>query len=383
MTSTTFATPPDPDDNDARLDQPPTLEQILEIARKRIEVSDAELNEARQRRKRIEGALKGEFPGSETYVNGSVAHGDALDPLTDVDLGVVVAEAVETHGPGKKGCSDLEERAANAIRAELEDDFPDLRIEWKDRKRSILVNFRKPVAESHQEDGSADFTADVIVAIDNTEPRDNAGLWIPRYLGWDRSHPQEHTRMVAQANKKSRSTYARVVRLLKHWNRSNGKPVCSWNIKALGLDVLTQPTRLLDGLRDWFTHAIDSLSEGLTGDPAGVAEKPISINDDMTRTEVVARLQRAQDRLEKAIAYEESGYPLQAHEELAKMFNDEDMLPFPNPDAVRVEAARKIAADRKASNTGTSAGALGAGYVANVGDGAGQRGRDVRSWGER
>lgn len=78
----------------------PSLEQILTDARKRIQVLDKELDEAKRRRDLIIEALRAEFPGSRFYVNGSVAHGDALTPLTDVDLGVVVAEAVETHGPG-------------------------------------------------------------------------------------------------------------------------------------------------------------------------------------------------------------------------------------------------------------------------------------------
>lgn len=53
----------------------------------------------------IAAALRAEFPGSKVYVNGSVAHGDALTPLTDVDVGVIVAEAQQTHGPGSAGLS--------------------------------------------------------------------------------------------------------------------------------------------------------------------------------------------------------------------------------------------------------------------------------------
>lgn len=362
MTTATL-TPPD-----RPAPHPVTLEDHLEAARHRIQVSDDELDEARRRRGLLCAALIKEFTGSETYINGSVAHGDALTPLTDVDLGVIVLEARDTHGPGKKGCSDLEERAANAMREALKSEFPDAAVYWKDRQRSILVRFRKPVDPNED-----DFTADVIVAIDNP---DGDGLYIPNHLGWDRSHPQEHTAMVKAANKSSRSAYARVVRLLKHWNRSNGHPLCSWNIKALALDVLTSPSALLAGMLTWFDHAIDSLNEGLTEDPAGVAEKPISINKDMTLDEVVDQLGDARDQLRAAVHLEKAGRPLQAQEQLAKFFNDEDMMPMPDKAALLAEFARWIKPSSTNSTSGTTVTGLGvAAAAAPVAKPA------VRSWG--
>ena len=331
--------------------RPPSIAELLDQTRRSIQVTDAELKEARRRRDVIGAALKREFPGSRIYVNGSVAHGDALDPLTDIDLGVVVAEAKHTHGPGKKGCADLQERAAKAVRAALAGEFPDLRIEWKGRKRSILVRFRKPVTA-----GQDDFTADVIVAIDNTR---GAGLYIPRHAGWSRSHPEKHTEMVHTANEANTGyTYARIVRLLKHWNRRNQKPLCSWNIKALALYCLTTRMPLADGMVAWFDYAITELDKGLTADPARVAETPIALNENMTGTEVVDRLKRARAGLARAIDLEKNGYPLQAHEELAKFFNDPDVLPGPDTSAVLAETARKFEVDRRKSiNVATPAAA--------------------------
>ncbi len=84
-------------------DTPPSLEELLTQARHRIEVTPEEIDEARRRREAIANALQKEFPGSRVYFNGSLAHGDALTPLTDIDLGIVIAEAKHTHGPGKTG----------------------------------------------------------------------------------------------------------------------------------------------------------------------------------------------------------------------------------------------------------------------------------------
>lgn len=322
------------------------LEKILNAARQKIQVTEGELQEARKRRDAIRKALRQEFPGSRSYVNGSIAHGDALTPLTDVDLGVVVPDPNHTYGPGKNGPTALQERAAEAIRVELKADYGDLAVEVKGRKRSILVRFRDPVTPTQ-----ADFTADVIVAIDNP---DGAGLFIPRYNGWDRSHPEAHTSMVLAAVKDTDVTYARVVRLLKHWNRSNDKPLCSWNIKALALDCITHRVTMLEGLQLWFSYAAEQLDIGETEDPAGVAPHPIKLNEDWTRTDVVRKLRQSLTVLEFALQLANQGYEVLAQEQLADLFNDEEMLPHPTKSAVLKEQADR-SKDQASSTFGSPA----------------------------
>lgn len=346
-----------------------TLEDLLEDARLRIEVTDAELDEARKRRDAIRAALIAEFPGSETYVNGSVAHGDALTPLTDVDLGVIVSGAEDEYGPHGRGPLDLMNRAAEAIRERLKPLYGDLTVQVQGRKRSVLIRFRDPVTA-----GQPDFTADVIVAVDNVG---NDGLFIPRVPTWDRSHPQKHTDLVRDANVRSKISYARVVRLLKHWNRSNGQPLCSWNIKALALGCILGPSSMLPGLIRWFDHAADELEKGETPDPAGVAPRPIKLNPKYERREVVRKLREARDWLLLAEQREQEGYAALAHELLAKTFNDADMLPGPDPQLVRAEEAQRIQSERRLSRQwGTSGPAL----LTGTGEGSTRPRRDVDSW---
>jgi hypothetical protein len=332
-------------------DKPPTLEQLLTQARYRIQITEEEIKEARRRRELIASAVRKAFPGSRVYFNGSLAHGDALTPLTDVDLGIVIAEAKHTHGPGKKGPRDLMDRAADAIRDALGDEFAKLTVTVEGCTRAVLVRFGDPVHA-----GEKDFTADVICAIDNPGA---PGRFIPKAPGWSRSDPETHTRMVRQVIKDTRVAFAHIVRLLKHWNRSNGKPLVSWNIKALALGCITAPTTQLAGLSKWFTYAADELDKGLTEDPARVAEKPIKLGKDWTRTQVVTALRDAGKRLDEAARLEHDGYPLLAHDELAKLFNDEEMLPRPDQDAIRTEEARGIQRGSRngALTTGTGAGA--------------------------
>lgn len=308
----------------------PTIEQVVNVARTYIQVTDDELDEARSRRAALARALHVAFPGSRHYFNGSVAHGDALTPLTDVDLGVVVPNPLGVYGPGKKGPAELQEHAANVIRRELADTYPDLRIEFRERKRSILIRFRDPIRP-----GLPDFTADVIVAIDNTS---GDGLYIPRYREWDRSHAEKHTQLIAQANARTEAVFARTIRLLKHWNRKNGDTLCTWNIKALALDAGLTAGSLITAMRTWFDYATVSLQHGETRDPAHVSDKPITLK--ASRTEVLRRLRDASARLEKAVELDQAGFPVLACKELADMFDDEQMLPSPSrPDLLR-EGAR-------------------------------------------
>lgn len=311
--------------------QATTIESALNEARLRIEVTPDELAEARRRRDALAAALKREF-GGRTYVNGSIAHGDALNPLTDVDLGIVIPDPDDIYGPGLRGPAALQERAADAIRRELKADYPKLRVEHSNRRRSILVRFGDPVTP-----GEPDFTADVITAIDN---RAGAGLHIPNYRGWDRSDPERHTELIRQANAVTQSTFARGTRLMKHWNRKHDKPICSWNIKALALGCITEPVTMTDYVSAWLNHAIERLSVGETPDPAGVAG-PIKINEKFTMTQVIVEFKEAKAIFDRARMLEDEGYPILALNELAKFFDDDEMMPRPDQSAVRAaEAAR-------------------------------------------
>lgn len=309
-----------------------TLETLLKEARSRIEVSAEELDEAKSRRSAIKAALRKEFPGSRTYNNGSVAHGDALTPLNDVDLGVIVPNPDGKYGPGKLGPSKLKKRAYEAIRRELKPTYGNLRVEVKGQKRSVLIRFRDPIRE-----GWEDFTADVIVAMENPQ---GEGLLIPCHNTWDCSDPIAHTGLVVEANKATSTTYSKAVRLIKHWNRGiYDAPLHSWHIKALAFESIREHATMLEALRAWFQESAEKMREGDTADPAGVGPDIIARTG---RRDARKRLLAASERLEDAISLEKQGYGVLAHEALAKLFNDEDMLPTPAKSQVKEQEAERL-----------------------------------------
>jgi predicted nucleotidyltransferase len=334
------------------------LETLIDDAREEIEVTEDELDEARDRRRKIATALLAAFPGSRIYVNGSIAHGDAITPLNDIDVGVVVADAAKHYGPGRRGPRDLMERARDAIRDHLGKEFPKLTVTIEGQRRAVLVRFGDPVTAGQQ-----DFTADVIVAIDNP---DEPGLFIPNLFvdglyvnDWERSDPETHLELVKAAIKATEVVFARTVRLLKYWSRRHSKPMCSWNIKVLALDCVTEPMPLAEAMEAFFRYAAEALkqNQGLTPDPAHVAG-PIELN--LPTREVIARLHTAKGHITRALEHEAAGRAASAQHELAMLLPD--IVPDADPSEVAAEEAARLTGTTK---TGTSVG-VGAGSTLRI-----------------
>ncbi|MFB7979638.1 hypothetical protein [Streptomyces vinaceus] len=306
-----------------------SLKQLLEEARRQIEVTDDEIAEAKRRRQLLASALGRAFPGSTVYFNGSVAHGDANTPLTDVDLGAKLSPGdAQGFGPDSDDALPLMERARDAIREDLADEFPKLTVEVAGRRRAVLVRFGDPVTA-----GQPDFTADVMTAIPHPSGK---GLFIPNMEiadKWDRADPITHTEMVLDAIDGTENTFARTVRLLKHWNCTHSKPLCSWNIKALALECITTPMPLAEALQAFFTHAAQELKAGQTDDPAGVAGL-IPLN--LPISEVRKRLDTARGYIDLAIKHERENRPLSAQHVLSKVLPEI----VPDADPTQEEAAR-------------------------------------------
>lgn len=208
------------------------LDEWLEQEDSRIRATDKQLSIAEDRAKDVARALDLIYPGAEQYRTGSVEHGDALSPLNDVDLGVILTDRPDL-GPGKDQSGPQEEmrKTADRLKEILGNKFPNLTV-TTEGKRSIILDF-DPQA-------NGDFTCDVILAL----PVEGGDLLIPNTdipEGWDVNDPIGHAKLLRQAKIESNGSLQRTVRLVKHWRDLHGKPLYSWNIKTLALETGSQP----------------------------------------------------------------------------------------------------------------------------------------------
>ncbi len=287
-----------------------TVNELFEEARGRIAISDDVLKEARKRRDEIRGIVDEEFDTLRTFGSGSLAHGTQNDPLNDADAGVVLDRRIyEDLGPDRDGPCAIVEEIRGVLRTRLKEEYPKVRF-FTGGHRAIRINFMEPI----QPNGD-NFTADLIVAI----RRDEGGLWIPNLDNdsWDPSDPERHVELIVARNKETSSRFARILRLAKHANAHHGKTIVSFNVAALGLEVIAEKVSLPEGLALFLRHAADSLDEGLTEDPAGISG-PIKVNVSR-RKDAAKKFKGLAELSEQALEFDADGHTAQAQRNWSKV----------------------------------------------------------------
>jgi hypothetical protein len=311
---------------------PPILEtpadRVVEQILRQIAVPQEVLSEAKRRRDLVLRIARGHEASNRTYVSGSIAHGTQNSPLGDADSGVVIDRRPHIFrafgpdaGPGARGPEVFYQSFASFIEPRVRDaGYPALTLDLTGN-RAIKFEFNEPI---EFEDGEpVDPYVDLIVALRRDE--DDKGLWIPdrRSGWWDPANPERHTWLMTRRDDRALSVHrAHVVRLAKRAVKRDGArnplgPVmCSWNLSALSLELVTSRRPLATALAAFFTDASTAIAASVTDDPAGVAG-PIKLPRGITQ-ELAAR--RLADFAEIAWAAVTSRSPAGASAALANLF---------------------------------------------------------------
>jgi hypothetical protein len=268
------------------------FESFVANIHRRISIRDDERIEADSRAAFLR-ILLSRVTGAAVYMNGSIAHGDALTPLNDIDLGVVL-RGVVAREEIERSPVKLMTRISLLIEEGGRLAYPDLSTTIAAQKRAILVDF------GATQPAWMKFTADVIVALDYVG---GAGLLVPNLHTekWERSDPERHTEMIREINAVTGSAWNKTVRLAKMWNRQNGNPLSSWNIKALALNCreVGQTATTITSLLLFFRYALRVISAGPTPDPAGVSGV---VYPELPRNQVVGLLTDAVCAIDQVVA---------------------------------------------------------------------------------
>jgi hypothetical protein len=269
--------------------RPTAANAVIDAVRRRAAVKKAVLEAAKARRDRVRELARQHDAARAGFNSGSVAHGTANAPLHDTDCGVVLdRRSYPDYGPDGEGITPkpLMESFAAWILPHLREEYPE--VTCTITKRALLFEFHDVL--ELEGDVRTDPSVDLIVALDR---RHAPGLWIPNTErpGWDPSHPQRHTELFLASEADLRVHRARVVRLAKVAIKNDGewKVLCSFNVEALALELVTEVEPIAPALATFFAEAAASIVKGLTDDPAHVSG-PIKLPDGVTRTQASSRL---------------------------------------------------------------------------------------------
>jgi hypothetical protein len=263
---------------------------VIDVIRARVAVRKEVLDAAKRRRDRVRELAQEHDAARATFNSGSVAHGTANAPLHDTDCGVALdRRKFWDYGPdgGNLPPRPMMESFRDWILPRLRREYA--QVSCGITKRALLFEFHETL--EFDGDVRTDPSVDLIVAL---ERRDAAGLWIPNTErpGWDPSHPQRHTELFVNSERELRVHRARVVRLAKVAVKNDGehKVMCSFNIEALALDLVTETAPITSALAEFLLASATEIAASLTDDPARVSG-PIKLPDKITQAMASRRLE--------------------------------------------------------------------------------------------
>ena len=265
--------------------------------RQRLELSDTEQKDAARRHAGLRECIRGAFAIQNDFLSGSYRRHTKTKPLKDVDVVFVLGEketwrrdkppvdtlwAFETHLKGKYTGNGQVETG----------------------RRSVTVEFEKSYyPEDH--DGKV-LSIDAVPAFeleggDYEIPDKITGTWI-------KTNPGTHREQATVKNKALDGCWVPLVKMVKGWNRANGRPIKpSFLIEVMAQELVEPPfSSYPDEVRNFFAAAEANIGR-IWADPAKLGP-PVS--DQMTSTlvdEARMALQEAQRRATLAFRAEATG----------------------------------------------------------------------------
>lgn len=276
----------------------------------KINVPVKEMDDARDRRRELQKTLEREvgarIPGTDSFGAGALAQATQIRPLNDVDVVVRVPRPLDrwVNDPAQ---------AMSDVKSWIEDD---IKGKYTFSTHAIKIEFT-----------TEEFTADIVVGWRQAQgillphcPKDEPHKWIA-------SDPAGHRNLVLGRNKEfedfpGKSIFSKQIRILKWWNREQQirddqerKPLASFHVTALALEILTTPM----GFDHW-TPAFFAAASKLVLSPL---EDPTGVGDDIEAkypNYASARLKDAAEKTARALTVSED----EAEQLLLDVFGDPD-----------------------------------------------------------
>ena len=214
----------------------------------RLEITQTEQEDASRRQKDVRATVQSSFEVEADFLTGSYGRRTKTKPLKDIDIFVVLGrgERWRREKHPREVLDDLEKCLVDAYgRDQVERD-----------RRCITVWFDKRNQTQH-EDGKI-LSLDVVPAFAAGEhyeiPDEALG-------GWITTDPSIHAEKATAKNQALSGGWVPLVKMLKSWNRFNGKPIQpTFLVEVMALDLVETPFAGFAGeARRFFAAASDTI----------------------------------------------------------------------------------------------------------------------------
>jgi Second Messenger Oligonucleotide or Dinucleotide Synthetase domain len=272
-----------------------SVQEAFEIFRQRLELSETEQKDAERRHKSVRECIRGGFDIENDFLTGSYRRHTKTKSLKDVDIFFCI-------GPKEKHWRDKHpEEILKAFERRLGGEYGSDCVELGRRCVTVEFEKRNPTADK---EGTV-ISNDAVPAYARSDHYE-----IPdRILGrWIKTNPDIHKEESTAKNKELGGKWVPLVKMLKRWNRSAGKPIApSFLIEVMAQQLIDPPfTNYPSEVRRFFAASLDGIMRDWP-DPAGFGP-PVS--DQMTpqkRQAAVEALRQAEVKAARAVRLEQQG----------------------------------------------------------------------------
>ncbi len=263
---------------------PRTVAQRFDELCSRLEITDLQASTVSTRQQNVRNAVKKELVVLDDFLTGSYMRNTMIAPLSDADIDVFFVLSSEYYK------ADGQEFLLDKVRDVLKKTYTTPQVSRNGQAVTIFFkDFEVDVVPAFSRQGGGYFIADSVLK-----------RWIP-------TDPKKHIDLWSQANKAHDYTFIPFLKMLKAWNKKNGRSLRSFHLECLSLKVLEgyAITYYPSALCYFFSNAQAWIKRPLS-DPAGVGYNPdvgkyLDTNDKIN--DVVSRLETAYSRAKKAEEY--------------------------------------------------------------------------------
>lgn len=266
------------------------INSSFELFKRNLEITGLQESTVSIRQSNVREVIKAGMTITESFLTGSYSRSTLIAPLNEADIDIFIIldpkyfHHYDKQNGGQAGLLDLVKRTLRKTYTKT----PDI----SRNGQAVTIRFD-------------DFMVDVVPAFN----RQGGGYLMPNSISqsWISTDPKKHVEIMAQQNKLHEGKLVPLVKMIKGWNKNNGKIFRSFHLEILAMQIF-KGVKISDypsGIRFFFDKARSFIITPLL-DPAGYGGNIGSyINTQAKTNDSLSKLQSAYE-LSLTAEYEES-----------------------------------------------------------------------------